>query len=574
MQVAGFPEAPYPFYRSQLESTGSSCPSTWGPRPHILYNVIPVNTSDVPPTRGWGWWNVAESTSTHVPIYNASGAQSDQLKTKKQLIAELDKLRAQLAALEALFDEQGQITNFSRPRTPYGHMPNGSRGPHPESSGGSYSLGKLALDRNLAYETLRQQFALTLAIMESLGEGVCALDHAGHFTRINPAASAMLGWSGAELLGKDFHGKLHPLHASTHDSSPAERCSLKDVIRDGRTIRCEDTFTRKDGTTFPVSYVVSPIISDHQILGAVLSFHDITERKQLENALRQNERDAVERASQLEAIVEAMTDAVLVFNREARIIHANTAAWRFVLPDTVTSSLDMRYERMSQYAVRDEHGRPVAIEDIPLYRILRGETLTNDNLVDIFMRTPEGCEVEVNISGAPFRGLTGEIEGAVLIIRDVTEPRKRERRSRDAAREALRQAEELEAILDAITDIVLVFDRDGHIVRGNTAASAYMKRLKTNPQLDMPPQERAPYYNLRDANNQPILVESTPLRRVLAGETIAGAHAFQITYRGSDGCDRQLQISGAPLRDSYGHNCGAVMVYKTDPLSQPSASLS
>src|SRR5437879_1160411 len=79
------------------ESTGSSRPSTWGLRPHILYNVIPVNSSDVPPIRGWGWWNVAESTSTGVPIHNASGAQSDQFKTKKQLIAELDELRDQLA---------------------------------------------------------------------------------------------------------------------------------------------------------------------------------------------------------------------------------------------------------------------------------------------------------------------------------------------------------------------------------------------------------------------------------------------------------------------------------------------
>ncbi|HEX8034297.1 MAG TPA: PAS domain S-box protein [Ktedonobacterales bacterium] len=504
---------------------------------------------------------MAESTSTGVPIYNVSGTQSDQCKTKKQLIAELDELRDQLAAVESIFSEQGEITNFSRPRTPYGHTIYGSN-----------TLGKLALERVRAYEASRQQFALMLAIMESLGEGVCALDHAGHFTRINPAASAMLGWSGAELLGKDFHGKLHPLHASTHSSPLTERCSLKDVMRDGRTVRCEDTFTRKDGTTFPVSYVVSPIISDNksvggdnQIVGAVLSFHDITERKQLENALRQNERDAVERASQLEAFVEAMTDAILVYNREGRIIHANTAAWRFVLPDTVSGGLDRMHNRMSHYAVRDEQGRPLANEDTPLFRILRGETLTNDNAVDIFMRNPQGCQVEVNVSGAPFRGLTGEIEGAVVIIRDVTEPRKQERRARDAAREALRQAEELEAIFDAITDIVLVFDRDGHILRGNAAASTFMTRLVTCPELDMPPQERAPYYNLRDANNQPILAGSTPLRRVLAGETIASAHALRVTFRGSDGCDRQLQISGTPLRDSHGHNCGAVMVYKTSP---------
>lgn len=502
---------------------------------------------------------MAESTSTRVPIHNASGTQSDQLKTKKQLIAEVDELRAQLAALEALFDEQGQITNLSRPRTPYGYTVNGPN-----------SLGKLALERVRAYEALRQQFALMLAIMESLGEGVCALDHAGRFTRINPAASAMLGWSGAELLGKDFHAKLHPLHASTHDSSPAERCSLKDVMRDGLTVRCEDTFTHKDGTTFPVSYVVSPIISDNQIVGAVLSFHDITERKQLENALRQNERDAVERASQLEAFVEAMTDAILVYNREGRIIHANTAAWRFVLPDTVSSGLDQLHERMARYAIRDEQGKPLANEDIPLFRILRGETLTNNNAVDIFMRDPQGCQVEVNISGAPFRGLTGEIEGAVCIIRDVTEQRKRERHTCETAREALRQAEELEAIFDTIADVVLVFDRDGHILRGNAAARSFLARKDTFSLLDMRPQDRAPYYNLRDAHGQPLLDGDNPIVRVLAGETIAGADAPRITFRHFDGLDWQVQISGAPLRDSQGDNCGAVCVFKATPWHQSS----
>lgn len=487
---------------------------------------------------------------------------SDQLKTKRQLIAELEDLRAQLTALESLFNEQCEITNFSRPRTPYGYTPNGSRTQHPESASGPYSLGKLALQRNLAYESLRQQFALTLAIMESLGEGVCALDHAGRFTRINPAASAMLGWSGAELLGKDFHSKLHPLHASTYDSSPAERCALKDVMRDGRTVRYEDTFTRKDGTTFPVSFVVSPIISDKQIVGAVLSFHDITARKQLENALRQNERDAVARAGELEAIVEAMNDAILVFNREGRVIHANTAAWRFFRPDTVSSGIDLLHERMSRYAVRDDQGNPVANEDTPLFRILRGETLTSENSVDIFMRAADGSQVEVNISGAPYRGETGEVEGAVCIVRDVTERREQERHTRETARDALRQAAELEAVLDALTDVVLVYDKNGRILRGNAAASAFMKRQDTLPHLDMHAQERVPHYDLRDANNQPISPRDIPLWRVLAGETITGADAIRMIARYLDGKDRQLQISGTPLRDQQGNNCGAVMVYK------------
>lgn len=494
---------------------------------------------------------------------NDSMLLDDQRKTKRQLIAELEELRAQIVALQSFSNEQHEITNFSRPRTPFGHTFDGSRMVYLDNQVGPFDLGRLVLQRDRAYINVRRQFELTRAIMESLGEGVCALDHAGRFTRMNPAASTMLGWSGAELLGKDFHERLHPSHASTQDGLPGEPCSLMDVLRNGRTIHCEDIFSRKDGTRFPVAYVASPIISDNQIAGCVIAFHDITARKQLESALRQNERDAHERAGELEAIVEAMNDAILVYNREGRIVHANSAAWRFVLPDTVSSGLDLLHERMSRYAVRDENGNPLANEDTPLFRILRGETLTNENSVDIFIRTPDGPQVEINISGAPFRGETGEVEGAVCIIRDVTERRKQERSTRETAAAALQKATELEAVLDAITEVVLVFDHDGRILRGNAAARSFLARKDTFSLLDMRTEERAPYYNLRDANGQPLSDAEHPIVRVLAGETIAGANAVRITFRHFNGDDWQVQVSGAPLRDSQGHNCGAVCVFKT-----------
>lgn len=500
---------------------------------------------------------------------NDSNLRNDQSKTKKQLIAELVELRAQLAALESLSDEQREITNFSRPHSLSGYTFNGSRMPQVDSRAGLYDLGKLALQRERAYTTARRQFDLMRAIMESLGEGVYALDHVGYFTRMNPAASAMLGWSSAELLGKDIHEKIHPPHVSTSDDAPDdapdEKCPLLSAWRHGKTVRDEDVFIRKDGTSFPVSYVASPIISDNQIIGCVVAFHDITARKQLEDALRRSERDAIERAGELEAIVEAMNDAILVFNSEGRIFHANSAAWRFFRRDMISSGLALLNERMSRYAVRDEHGDPLTNEDTPLFRILRGETLTNDNSVDIFIRDPSGRRVEVNISGAPFRGEAGEIEGAVCIVRDVTERRERERHTRETAAEALQQAAALEAIFDALTDVVLVYDQNGRILRGNAAARSFLARSDTYSLLDLCAQERAPYYNLRDAHNQPLPDGNMPLMRVLAGETITGANALRVTFRDPDGDDRQVQISGAPLRDGQGHLCGAILVFKVIP---------
>ena len=120
------------------------------------------------------------------------------------------------------------------------------------------------------------------AVTRNLGEGVYALDEHGRATFLNPAAEQLLGWSQVELLGKDMHQAVHYQHADGRPF-PADECPLVGVIRSGQTVRVEeDAFIRKDGSTFPVTYVSAPLIVEGRIRGATLAFHDITDRKRLE----------------------------------------------------------------------------------------------------------------------------------------------------------------------------------------------------------------------------------------------------------------------------------------------------
>lgn len=121
------------------------------------------------------------------------------------------------------------------------------------------------------------------SITRNLGEGVYALDEQGYVTFLNPAAERMLGWTRAELLGKNMHQAIHH-HRADGSLFPEDECPLVGVIRSGEPVRIEeDVFTRKDGSTFPVTYVSSPLIVDGMIRGATLAFHDITERKLIED---------------------------------------------------------------------------------------------------------------------------------------------------------------------------------------------------------------------------------------------------------------------------------------------------
>ncbi|MCB1791038.1 MAG: PAS domain S-box protein [Gammaproteobacteria bacterium] len=130
---------------------------------------------------------------------------------------------------------------------------------------------------------LRHQHEL---ILNAAGDGIYGIDSQGRTTFANPAAIDMLGWTASEIIGKpahDFH------HHSKPDGSPYphEECPIYAAFHDGKVHRCDDeTFWHKDGRGIPVEYTSTPICEGDKIVGAVVVFRDITQRKTAESALR------------------------------------------------------------------------------------------------------------------------------------------------------------------------------------------------------------------------------------------------------------------------------------------------
>ena len=128
--------------------------------------------------------------------------------------------------------------------------------------------------------------AFRQVVMDNMAEGLYTLDAEGLVTYVNAAASRMLGWSEEELHGKPMHETIH-FQDADHHPIPAEACELLEVRMLGRTLRSSDaTFTRKDGTTFPVAFSSAPLLSEETIEGVVVVFRDVTEEKKEEAALR------------------------------------------------------------------------------------------------------------------------------------------------------------------------------------------------------------------------------------------------------------------------------------------------
>lgn len=120
-------------------------------------------------------------------------------------------------------------------------------------------------------------------ILDSAAEAIYGIDLNGDCSFCNNSCIQMLGYHDqAELLGKNMHRLIHHSRADKTDF-PIEECSIFRALSEGEGTHVEDeVFWRADGTSFSVEYFSFPQIKNKKIVGAVITFMDISERKQKE----------------------------------------------------------------------------------------------------------------------------------------------------------------------------------------------------------------------------------------------------------------------------------------------------
>jgi len=173
-----------------------------------------------------------------------------------------------------------------------------------ESRGGSVkrsrTQGRKALRSNLA-QPLRRPGAdrpaadddLVRLLLNSTGEGIYGVDLAGNCTFANPACARLLGFASVEaLLGRQMHELVHHTHANGAHY-PVEECRIYRAFREHKGTHVDDeVMFRADGTPFPTEYWSYPVERDGELVGCVVTFVDITERRRAEEELRQTEKMA------------------------------------------------------------------------------------------------------------------------------------------------------------------------------------------------------------------------------------------------------------------------------------------
>jgi PAS domain S-box-containing protein len=121
-------------------------------------------------------------------------------------------------------------------------------------------------------------------ILEASANGLYGMDLEGRITFVNPAGGVLLGYAPDALIGRAAHATLHHTHADGSCYSGSD-CPIMETLATGIVMRNDDDlFWRADGTSLPVSTVSQPMINDGRVVGAVVSFIDISQRKSFDRA--------------------------------------------------------------------------------------------------------------------------------------------------------------------------------------------------------------------------------------------------------------------------------------------------
>ncbi|HEY2115035.1 MAG TPA: PAS domain S-box protein [Candidatus Angelobacter sp.] len=152
---------------------------------------------------------------------------------------------------------------------------------------GAARLYRRVSEQEQSEAALREEEDKLRLVLESAAEGIYGIDLNGNFTFCNRTALKLLGYKTMEdLMGRKMHEHIHYMR-SDGTPYPASECPIQAVVGNGKAFHTVDeVYWRSDGTSFPVECWAYPQRKGLEMVGAVVSFIDITERRRAEESIR------------------------------------------------------------------------------------------------------------------------------------------------------------------------------------------------------------------------------------------------------------------------------------------------
>jgi two-component system CheB/CheR fusion protein len=215
-------------------------------------------------------------------------------------------------------------------------------------------------------------------LLDSTAEAIYGIDLNGICTFCNAACAKLLGYdSPASLIGK----QMHPLvHHTRPDGTPypVEQSSIYDAMRHRQEAHVDDeVLWRADGTSFPAEYWSHPICRDNEVIGAVVTFLDITERRRAEQEIQEGSK---RREQFLAMLSHELRNPLAAILSATRVLEAT------VVPDRMRQEAGLVVERQAKHMAR-------LLDDLlDVARITRGRIVLRNERLDLRDTTRSAIE--------------------------------------------------------------------------------------------------------------------------------------------------------------------------------------
>jgi len=302
-------------------------------------------------------------------------------------------------------------------------------------------------------EALRESEEKIRLLLDSAAEGIYGIDVEGDCTFCNAACLRLLGYQHPdELIGKNMHWLIHGKHADG-TFFPVEECRIFNAFVTGTISHVDDeVLWRSDGTAFHAEYWSSPQTRDGVVAGAVVSFLDITARKNLENIVAHSR-------NLLLAVVDAAP--VRVFWKDADLCY---------LGCNLAFAKDAGMAHPRDLIGKDDYQMLWAAQ-ADRYRADDRDVMESGIAklsYDEPLPTPCGNTIWVRTSKVPLRNGSNEVCGIVGVFEDIT--------LRKQIEEELRISQDmLNLICSSAQDGVIMLDEAGNVALWSNSAERIFK---------------------------------------------------------------------------------------------------
>lgn len=392
-------------------------------------------------------------------------------------------------------------------------------------------------ERKQAEETLRRTVQRFHNILSNIFSGILVLSENGRIEFVNPIfcdqfniaenPSDLIGMTASEMLRK-----ILPAYANSSESL----ARIREILSIKKRVLDEEVLMH-DGRVLLRDYI--PILLDGESSGRMWQHRDITERKRMEEKLRQSE-------ARYRMLHESLRDPFVQVSMDGRIIEFNDL-YREILGYSPEEMRELTYQELTPE-------RWHAFEEA----IVREQIIARgySDVYEKEYRRKDGTIFPVELRTVLSRDASGQPNAMWGIVRDITERKMAEEELKNTREEAIQSAIELDSTINSIADGVLIYDCEGNLIRINAMARHLLGY--TSDRLTLPVRERIDNLAIRYLDGRDVPYEDLTLIRALRGETVIGQQLLLTPPKRNTLC---LSFSAAPIKTPSGDLIGYITTF-------------